>query len=125
MAAESSQSKQPPPPAAQPTLPSHLCLCRFLVFLRLLVMLAFFGWRVINPNEDAFGLWVTSVICEIWIGLAWLVDQGPRLAPVNRETFLDRLTLKSAPPPHSICLLLPVHIACELVLETAVIASCF
>jgi hypothetical protein len=66
------------------------------VFLRLLVMLAFFGWRVINPNEDAFGLWVTSVICEIWIGLAWLVDQGPRLAPVNRETFLDRLTLKSA-----------------------------
>lgn len=67
---------------------------RFLVFLRLLVMLGFFFWRITNPNNKAFGLWMTAVICEIWIGLAWIVDQAPRLGPVNRETFMDRLMQK-------------------------------
>ncbi|CAI5508694.1 unnamed protein product [Closterium sp. Naga37s-1] len=39
---------------------------RFAVVVRFVVMILFFKFRVTNPNNSAFLLWLASVICEIW-----------------------------------------------------------
>ena len=44
--------------------------------------------------NNAYGLWLVSVICEVWFALSWLLDQFPKWYPINRETYLDRLALR-------------------------------
>lgn len=39
---------------------------RILVFIRLCAMIGFLLYRVTNPTDDGFWLWLMSVICEIW-----------------------------------------------------------
>ncbi|GJN07601.1 hypothetical protein PR202_ga25504 [Eleusine coracana subsp. coracana] len=43
---------------------------------------------------DAFALWLISVVCEIWFAMSWILDQFPKWFPIQRETYLDRLTLR-------------------------------
>lgn len=45
-------------------------------------------WRIRNPNREA--MWL-SIVCEILFAFSWLVDQLPKLNPVNRETDLTVL----------------------------------
>lgn len=71
-------------------------VCRFIVLVRFGVMIVFLRWRCLNPNPDAYPLWLASVICEIWFGLSWLLDQVPKWSPIDRETYLNRLALKYA-----------------------------
>ncbi|KAG8077927.1 hypothetical protein GUJ93_ZPchr0007g3332 [Zizania palustris] len=59
--------------------------------MRLIVLGLFFHYRITNPVYSAFGLWMTSVICEIWFGFSWILDQFPKWCPINRETYVDRL----------------------------------
>ncbi|KAJ0939903.1 putative cellulose synthase (UDP-forming) [Helianthus annuus] len=54
----------------------------------------FFHYRILHPVNDAFGLWLTSVICEIWFAVSWVLDQFPKWFPIERETYLDRLSLR-------------------------------
>ncbi|KAK6143965.1 hypothetical protein DH2020_020785 [Rehmannia glutinosa] len=49
---------------------------------------------ILTPAYDAYPLWIISVICEIWFGLSWILDQFPKWCPINRETYLDRLSLR-------------------------------
>ncbi|KAL0419727.1 UNVERIFIED_CONTAM: Cellulose synthase A catalytic subunit [UDP-forming] [Sesamum radiatum] len=49
---------------------------------------------ILTPASDAYPLWLISVICEIWFGLSWILDQFPKWLPINRETYLDRLSLR-------------------------------
>eukprot|EP00252_Welwitschia_mirabilis_P014831 TRINITY_DN3286_c0_g4_i1.p1 TRINITY_DN3286_c0_g4~~TRINITY_DN3286_c0_g4_i1.p1 ORF type:complete len:1099 (+),score=188.36 TRINITY_DN3286_c0_g4_i1:233-3529(+) len=67
---------------------------RLIILVRLLVLGFFFRYRVLNPVKDAFALWLTSVICEIWFALSWILDQFPKWLPIERETYLDRLSLR-------------------------------
>ena len=48
-----------------------------------------------HPVNDAYALWLVSVICEIWFAISWILDQFPKWLPIDRETYLDRLTLRS------------------------------
>lgn len=66
-----------------------------LIVIRLVVLAFFFRYRILNPVEGAYGLWLTSVICEIWFAISWILDQFPKWLPINRETYLDRLSLRS------------------------------
>jgi len=47
-----------------------------------------------TPAKDAYPLWLTSVICEIWFALSWILDQFPKWFPITRETYLDRLSAR-------------------------------
>ncbi|CAM6098857.1 unnamed protein product [Calypogeia fissa] len=67
---------------------------RILIVLRLLIIGFFFRYRIMNPVPDAYGLWLTSVVCEIWFAISWILDQFPKWLPVNRETYLDRLSAR-------------------------------
>ncbi|VAI42755.1 unnamed protein product [Triticum turgidum subsp. durum] len=71
-----------------------LNLYRIVIILRLIILCFFFQYRVSHPVRDAYGLWLVSVICEIWFALSWLLDQFPKWYPINRETYLDRLALR-------------------------------
>jgi len=71
---------------------------RMVIIMRLIVVGLFFNYRVMNPVESAYGLWLTSVICEIWFALSWILDQFPKWSPINRETFIDRLSLRFERP---------------------------
>ncbi|KAJ6728446.1 X-BOX TRANSCRIPTION FACTOR-RELATED [Salix koriyanagi] len=62
--------------------------------MRLVILGLFFHYRITNPVDSAFGLWLTSVICEIWFAFSWVLDQFPKWKPVNRETFTDRLSAR-------------------------------
>ncbi|CAM0957515.1 unnamed protein product [Alopecurus aequalis] len=73
---------------------NQLNLYRVVIILRLIILCFFFQYRVSHPVRDAYGLWLTSVICEIWFALSWLLDQFPKWYPINRETYLDRLALR-------------------------------
>ena len=64
------------------------------MFIRLAVLGLFLAWRVKNPNTDAIWLWGMSVVCEIWFAFSWVLDQLPKLSPVNRVTDLNVLKEK-------------------------------
>ncbi|XP_010555163.1 PREDICTED: cellulose synthase-like protein D4 [Tarenaya hassleriana] len=64
---------------------------RLLIAVRLVVLCFFLAWRIRNPNEEAIWLWLMSVICEVWFGFSWILDQIPKLCPINRSTDLELL----------------------------------
>ncbi|KAL5846176.1 hypothetical protein ACOSQ3_009700 [Xanthoceras sorbifolium] len=67
---------------------------RMIIILRLVILGLFFHYRILHPVHDAYGLWLTSVICEIWFAVSWILDQFPKWYPILRETYLDRLSLR-------------------------------
>ncbi|XP_008794369.1 cellulose synthase A catalytic subunit 9 [UDP-forming]-like [Phoenix dactylifera] len=67
---------------------------RMVIVIRLVVLGFFLRYRLLNPVHDAIGLWLTSVICEIWFAISWILDQFPKWFPIDRETYLDRLSLR-------------------------------
>ncbi|KAL9234158.1 hypothetical protein vseg_009057 [Gypsophila vaccaria] len=67
---------------------------RIVILLRLAVLGFFFQYRILHPVKDAFVLWLISVICEIWFAVSWVLDQFPKWCPIERETYLDRLSLR-------------------------------
>ncbi|ERN07417.1 hypothetical protein AMTRI_Chr12g275120 [Amborella trichopoda] len=74
---------------------------RLLIFVRLVVLFFFLIWRVQNPNEDAMWLWGMSVVCELWFAFSWILDQLPKLNPINRATDLTALRDKFEQPSPS------------------------
>ncbi|OIV96492.1 hypothetical protein TanjilG_07884 [Lupinus angustifolius] len=73
---------------------SQITPYRVVIILRLIILCFFLQYRVTHPVKDAYPLWLTSVICEIWFAVSWLLDQFPKWHPINRETYLDRLALR-------------------------------
>ncbi|KAK4790489.1 hypothetical protein SAY86_017793 [Trapa natans] len=67
---------------------------RMIIVLRLVILGLFFHYRLLHPVENAYWLWLTSVICEIWFAVSWILDQFPKWYPIKRETYLDRLSLR-------------------------------
>ncbi|XP_062196715.1 probable mixed-linked glucan synthase 6 [Phragmites australis] len=57
---------------------------RVLIFVRLIAFTLFVIWRISHKNPDAMWLWVTSIAGEFWFGFSWLLDQLPKLNPINR-----------------------------------------
>ncbi|GAB2301111.1 Cellulose synthase-like protein D4 [Dionaea muscipula] len=74
---------------------------RLLVAIRLVFLGLFLVWRVQHPNEDAVWLWLMSVTCEIWFAFSWILDQVPKLCPINRSTDLAALREKFELPSPS------------------------
>ncbi|CAN1187814.1 Cellulose synthase-like protein D3 [Linum perenne] len=71
---------------------------RLLVLVRVVALGLFLSWRVQNPNRDAMWLWGMSVVCELWFAFSWLLDQLPKLCPINRATDLNVLKEKFETP---------------------------
>ncbi|GAA0139688.1 DNA-binding transcription factor [Lithospermum erythrorhizon] len=67
---------------------------RIIILVRLVILGLFFHYRIRHPVHDAYGLWLTSIICEIWFAVSWIFDQFPKWCPIERETYLDRLSLR-------------------------------
>lgn len=67
---------------------------RLVVIIRLVAVVLFLHYRVTHPAINAYRLWMTSVICEIWFGISWVFDQFPKWSPVKRKTYLERLSAK-------------------------------
>ncbi|KAK1323864.1 Cellulose synthase A catalytic subunit 9 [UDP-forming] [Acorus calamus] len=67
---------------------------RMVIVFRLVVLAFFLRYRILNPVHDAIGLWLTSIVCEIWFAVSWILDQFPKWYPIDRETYLDRLSLR-------------------------------
>ncbi|KAF8377961.1 hypothetical protein HHK36_031350 [Tetracentron sinense] len=76
---------------------------RLLIAVRLVVLGFFLTWRVKHPNEEAIWLWAMSIVCEIWFAFSWILDQIPKLCPINRSTDLsvlrDKFDMPSASNP--------------------------
>ena len=64
---------------------------RLLILLRLAALGLFLTWRVRHPNHEAIWLWAMSITCELWFAFSWILDQLPKLCPVNRVTDLSVL----------------------------------
>ncbi|XP_020598308.1 cellulose synthase-like protein D5 [Phalaenopsis equestris] len=64
---------------------------RLLIVIRLVALGFFLAWRIRHPNNDAIWLWAMSITCELWFAFSWLLDQLPKLCPVNRATDLSVL----------------------------------
>ncbi|KAG5250712.1 CesA7A family protein [Salix suchowensis] len=77
-----------------PISSSKISPYRLVIILRLVILGLFFHYRILHPVNDAYGLWLTSVICEIWFAASWILDQFPKWYPIERETYLDRLSLR-------------------------------
>lgn len=74
--------------------PGILSPYRLLVLIRMVVLTLFLIWRVKHDNPDAMWLWGMSVVCEIWFAFSWILDQLPKLCPINRMTDLQVLKEK-------------------------------
>ncbi|XP_056161460.1 cellulose synthase A catalytic subunit 4 [UDP-forming]-like [Syzygium oleosum] len=77
-----------------PISSSKISPYRIVIVLRLVVLCFFLHFRILTPATDAFPLWLISVICETWFALSWILDQFPKWNPINRETYLDRLSIR-------------------------------
>ncbi|KAJ0976357.1 hypothetical protein J5N97_018322 [Dioscorea zingiberensis] len=64
---------------------------RLLIVIRLVALGFFLQWRIRHPNHQAMWLWAMSITCEVWFAFSWLLDQLPKLCPVNRATDLSVL----------------------------------
>ncbi|KAJ9187827.1 hypothetical protein P3X46_003243 [Hevea brasiliensis] len=64
---------------------------RLLIAIRLAALGLFLTWRIRHPNREAMWLWGMSITCETWFAISWLLDQLPKLCPVNRVTDLSVL----------------------------------
>ncbi|XP_039114391.1 cellulose synthase-like protein D5 [Dioscorea cayenensis subsp. rotundata] len=64
---------------------------RLLIMIRLVALGLFLHWRIRHPNHEAIWLWAMSITCEVWFAFSWLLDQLPKLCPVNRATDLSVL----------------------------------
>ncbi|KAL8032422.1 hypothetical protein ABFX02_13G094500 [Erythranthe guttata] len=93
---EKSQSGEAAKPLSRvvPLPKSQLAPYRTVIIMRLIILILFFHYRVTHPVDSAFGLWLTSVICEIWFAFSWVLDQFPKWSPINRETYIDRLSAR-------------------------------
>ncbi|WOL09325.1 hypothetical protein Cni_G18078 [Canna indica] len=78
--------------------PGILSPYRLLVMVRLVFLTLFLSWRVRNPNPDAMWLWGLSIVCECWFAFSWLLDQMPKLNPINRAADLVALREKFETP---------------------------
>ncbi|KAL1192538.1 putative cellulose synthase-like protein D6 [Cardamine amara subsp. amara] len=78
--------------------PIIIAIYRILIVVRVLSLGLFLLWRVRNPNKKAIWLWFLSVICEIWFAFSWLLDQIPKLFPVNHATDIEALKVKFESP---------------------------
>lgn len=65
---------------------------RMVILMRLAVLGLFFDYRIHHPVKDAYALWLISIICEIWFAVSWIFDQFPKWWPIERETYLNRLS---------------------------------
>ncbi|XP_010485639.1 PREDICTED: cellulose synthase-like protein D3 [Camelina sativa] len=74
---------------------------RLLIFIRIVVLALFLMWRIKHKNQDAIWLWGMSVVCELWFAFSWLLDQLPKLCPINRATDLNVLKEKFETPTPS------------------------
>ncbi|KAL0391842.1 UNVERIFIED_CONTAM: Cellulose synthase A catalytic subunit [UDP-forming] [Sesamum radiatum] len=61
---------------------------RMIILLRMAVLGLFFHYRILHPVNDAYGLWLTSIICEIWFAVSWIFDQFPKWFPIERDISL-------------------------------------
>ncbi|XP_008235611.1 PREDICTED: cellulose synthase A catalytic subunit 4 [UDP-forming] [Prunus mume] len=77
-----------------PVSSSKISPYRIVIVCRLVILAFFFRFRILTPAYDAYPLWIISVICEIWFAFSWILDQFPKWNPINRETYLDRLTIR-------------------------------
>ncbi|KAL1820033.1 hypothetical protein ACET3Z_014902 [Daucus carota] len=71
---------------------------RLLIVIRLVVLALFLQWRITHPNNDAIWLWGMSIVCELWFAFSWVLDQMPKLCPINRSTDLNVLKEKFEMP---------------------------
>jgi hypothetical protein len=67
---------------------------RLLVLVRFVSLFLFLIWRATNPNPDAMWLWGISIVCEYWFAFSWILDQMPKLNPINRAADLAALREK-------------------------------
>lgn len=74
---------------------------RLLIVVRLVVLGFFLNWRINHPNDDAIWLWLMSIICEVWFAFSWVLDQIPKINPINRSTDLEVLREKFDMPSPS------------------------
>ncbi|XP_047320101.1 cellulose synthase A catalytic subunit 2 [UDP-forming]-like [Impatiens glandulifera] len=77
-----------------PVPSSKISPYRMVILMRLVIVGLFFHYRILHPVNNAYGLWLTSIICEIWFAVSWIFDQFPKWVPIMRETYLDRLSLR-------------------------------
>ncbi|GJN20223.1 hypothetical protein PR202_gb07574 [Eleusine coracana subsp. coracana] len=71
---------------------------RLLVLIRLVALAFFLMWRIKHQNDDAIWLWGMSIVCELWFAFSWVLDQLPKLCPINRATDLSVLKEKFETP---------------------------
>ncbi|GAB2281685.1 Cellulose synthase-like protein D5 [Dionaea muscipula] len=71
---------------------------RLLVMMRLASLGLFLTWRIRHPNHEAMWLWGMSITCELWFAVSWLLDQLPKICPINREADLSVLTERYESP---------------------------
>ncbi|XP_057422008.1 cellulose synthase A catalytic subunit 8 [UDP-forming]-like isoform X2 [Lotus japonicus] len=77
-----------------PLSKSKVAPYRTVIIMRLIILALFIHYRVTNPVDSAFGLWLTSIICEIWFAFSWVLDQFPKWFPVDRQTFIENLSAR-------------------------------
>lgn len=42
-----------------------------------------------NPNTDAVWLWAISITCQLWFAFSWILNQIPKLCPINHSKDLE------------------------------------
>ncbi|GJU52276.1 cellulose synthase A catalytic subunit 2 [UDP-forming]-like protein [Tanacetum coccineum] len=77
-----------------PISSSKISAYRMVILTRMVTLGLFFHYRLLHLVNDAYALWLISVICEIWFVVSWIFDQFPKWFSIKRETYLDRLSLR-------------------------------
>ena len=65
---------------------------RVFLYFQLLLLGLFLHAHLTEPIFDAQLMWLLALFGEFWLALAWFLEQMPKLFPVERNTFPEKLT---------------------------------
>jgi cellulose synthase A len=74
-------------------------LYRGYACLHLVLMLSFLGYRLLNPLDESYGVWILAFACELWFAFQWILECNLRWLLVDYKTYPERLACRWIPIP--------------------------
>eukprot|EP00253_Pinus_taeda_P026601 PITA_26601 len=69
-------------------------LYRVYACLHLVLMLSFLGYRLLNPLDESYVVWILAFACELWFAFQWILECNLRWLLVHYRTYPERVACR-------------------------------
>jgi len=69
-------------------------LYRAYACVHLVLMLSFLVYRLLNPLDESYGVWILAFACELWFAFEWILQCNLRWLLVDYKSYPERLACR-------------------------------